>query len=109
MTPYISHRSTFIIFIISINIVSVVCSLYEPIKENPVIDDNQRKFTYFNYLRAPSQYPAGSPLLQVENLKKLDVDQYYKAYYRDKVHVFSSVDAYLPPLSLVRLRSSNVR
>ncbi|CAI6350357.1 unnamed protein product [Macrosiphum euphorbiae] len=81
MTPYISHRSTFIIFIISINIVSVVCSLYEPIKENPVIDDNQRKFTYFNYLRAPSQYPAGSPLLQVENLKKLDVDQYYKAYY----------------------------
>lgn len=72
MAPYISHRSTFIIFI-SINIVSVVCSLYEPIKENPVIN-NQKKFKYFNYLKAPNQYP---------NVEKLNVDQYYNAYYNE--------------------------
>ncbi|XP_060867024.1 uncharacterized protein LOC132942532 isoform X2 [Metopolophium dirhodum] len=73
MALYISHRSTFIIFIISINIVSVVCLLYEPIKENPVIE-NQQKFTYFNYLKAQNEFP---------DMEKLDVDQYYYTYYNE--------------------------
>eukprot|EP00102_Acyrthosiphon_pisum_P020880 XP_016658090.1 PREDICTED: uncharacterized protein LOC100568758 isoform X2 [Acyrthosiphon pisum] len=73
MTPYISHKSTFIIFIICINIVSV-CLLYQPIKEDP-ITINQQKFMYLNYLKALNE------LTDHPNLEKLDVDQYYNSYY----------------------------